>query len=155
MKIYRKHRISTLTGALAMLMCAAGCTDDLDTGINANETEGHDTKITLCVAAPEMNRLESRADMDDEDAYNVESIWVGIYNFSTGKSTITDYDGNGLFLDTNDKDHGFTTNNKAHDANTLTDIKTKSGRSYIVAVANPDRNTGYKMNSDGSIGAET
>lgn len=138
-----------------MLMCAAGCTDDLDTGINANETEGHDTKITLCVAAPEMNRLESRADMDDEDAYKVESIWVGIYNFSTGKSTITDYDGNGLFLDTNDKDHGFTTNNKAHDTNTLTDIKTKSGRSYIVAVANPDRNTGYKMNSDGSIGAET
>lgn len=156
MKIYRKHRISLLTSALAMLMGATGCTDDLDTGFGVNEVEGRDTKISISVAAPEMPKLESRTDMDDDDAYKVETLWVGIYNSGSGKSTLLDDNSttnNGLFL--KDGDHGFKASSNKHVLEPLSDINTKSGRSYIVAVANPDRNTGYKMNAQGEIGPET
>lgn len=156
MKIYRKHRISLLTGAVAMLMGATGCSDDLDTGFGVNEVEGRDTKISLSVSAPEMPRLESRADMADKDAYNVETLWVGIYNSGSGKSTLLDDNSttnNGLFLVNGE--HGFQTSQDNHVRHPLTDIATKSGRSYIVAVANPDMNTGYKMDAQGNIGAET
>ncbi len=157
MKIYRKHRISLLTGAVALLMGAAGCSDDLDTGFGVNEVEGRDTQISLSVSAPEMPRLESRTDMADEDAYKVETLWVGIYNSGSGKSTLLDGTNNGLFLQDGDPDnnHGFSGGVKSHDRYALEDINTKSGRSYIVAVANPDKNTGYKMDAQGNIGAET
>lgn len=140
-----------------MLMGAAGCSDDLDTGFGVNEVEGRDTKISLSVSAPEMPRLESRADMADEDAYKVETLWVGIYNSGSGKSTLLDGTNNGLFLQDGDPDnnHGFSGGVKSHDRYALEDINTKSGRSYIVAVANPDKNTGYKMDAQGNIGAET
>lgn len=138
-----------------MLMGATGCTDDLDTGFGVNEVEGRDTKISISVAAPEMPKLESRTDMADEDAYNVQTLWVGIYNSGSGKSTLLDDNGtnNGLFLENGD--HGFTAGQKNHTRYALEDINTKSGRSYIVAVANPDMNTGYKMDAQGNIGAET
>lgn len=157
MKIYRKHRISLLTGAVALLMGAAGCSDDLDTGFGVNEVEGRDTQISLSVSAPEMPKLESRTDMADEDAYKVETLWVGIYNSGSGKSTLLDGTNNGLFLQDGDPDnnHGFSGGVKSHDRYALEDINTKSGRSYIVAVANPDKNTGYKMDAQGNIGAET
>lgn len=155
MKIYRKHRISLLTGAVAMLMGATGCSDDLDTSFGVNEVEGRDTKISLSVSAPEMPRLESRADMADKDAYNVETLWVGIYNAGSGKSTLLNDNSttNGLFLVNGE--HGFQTSQDNHVRHPLTNIATKSGRSYIVAVANPDMNTGYKMDAQGNIGAET
>lgn len=153
MKIYRKHKISLLTGAVALLMGATGCSDDLDTGFGVNEVEGRDTQISLSVSAPEMPRLESRTDMADEDAYKVKTLWVGIYNSGSGKSTLLDGTNNGLFLQ--DGEHGFTSGQKNHTTYPLTDIATKSGRSYIVAVANPDMNTGYKMDAQGNIGAET
>lgn len=157
MKIYRKHRISLLTGAVAILMGATGCSDDLDTGFGVNEVEGRDTQISLSVSAPEMPRLESRADMADEDAYNVETLWVGIYNSGSGKSTLLDGTNNGLFLQDGDPDnnHGFSGGVKSHDRYALENIATKSGRSYIVAVANPDKNMGYKMGTNGTIGNET
>ena len=157
MKIYRKHRISLLTGAVAMLMGATGCSDDLDTGFGVNEVEGRDTQISLSVSAPEMPRLESRADMADEDAYKVTTLWVGIYNSGSGKSTLLDGTNNGLFLQDGDPDnnHGFSGGVKSHDRYALENIATKSGRSYIVAVANPDKNMGYKMAANGSIGDET
>ena len=155
MKIYRKHRISLLTGAVAMLMGATGCSDDLDTGFGVNEVEGRDTKISLSVSAPEMPRLESRTDMADDDAYKVVTLWVGIYNSGSGKSTLLDDNSttnNGLFLVNGE--HGFQTSQDNHVRHPLTDIATKSGRSYIVAVANPDMNTGYKMDAQGNIGDE-
>lgn len=156
MKIYRKHRISLLTGAVALVMGAAGCSDDLDTGFGVNEVEGRDTQISLSVSAPEMPRLESRTDMADDDAYKVETLWVGIYNSGSGKSTLLDDNSttnNGLFLVKGE--HGFETSTDKHVLHQLENINTKSGRSYIVAVANPDMNMGYKMDAQGNIGAET
>lgn len=140
---------SRLLPALMLVMTA--CTDDIELPATVDGPEGEDTTISLTIQAPEMSRLESRADMADKDAYNVQSLWVGIYNYATRRSTLSDDGGNnGLLLQNGE--HGFTSGDKNHTRYPLTDINTKSGRSYIVAVANPDLNYGYTMDANGKLG---
>lgn len=120
-----------------LMLAMAACTDDLEVPSTVDVPEGEDTKISLTLQAPEMSRLESRADMSEADANKVQSLWVGIYNASTGQSTLKEGNNNGLLL-LQDNEHGFTPGQKNHIRYELRDINTKSGRSYIVAVANPD-----------------
>lgn len=143
---------SRLLPALMLVMTA--CTDDIELPGAVDGPEGEDTTISLTIQAPEMSRLESRADMTTTEANSVQSLWVGIYSYTTRRSTLSDDGGNnGLLL--KDGQHGFTSGDKNHIPYTLTDIKTKSGRSYIVAVANPDLNYGYTMDADGKLGTKS
>ena len=77
----------------------------------------------------------------------------GIYSYATSRSTLSDGNNSGLLLQNGQ--HGFTSGNKSHTRYTLTGINTKSGRSYIVAVANPDLNYGYTMDANGKLGAKS
>lgn len=140
---------SRLLPALMLLMTA--CTDDIELPATVDGPEGEDTTINLTIQAPEMSRLESRADMTTSEANSVKSLWVGIYSYTTRRSTLSDGNKSGLLLQ--DGQHGFTSGDKSHTRYPLTGINTKSGRSYIVAVANPDLNYGYTMDADGKLSA--
>lgn len=142
---------SRLLPAIMLVMTA--CNDDIDIPATVDGPEGEDTTINLTIQAPEMSRLESRADMTTSEANSVQSLWVGIYSYATSRSTLSDGVKNGLLLQNGQ--HGFTSGDKNHTRYTLTDINTKSGRSYIVAVANPDLNYGYTMDANGKLGAKS
>lgn len=142
---------SRLLPALMLIMTA--CNDDIDMPATVDGPEGEDTTISLTIQAPEMSHLESRADMTTSEANSVQSLWVGIYSYATRRSTLSDGNKSGLLLQNGQ--HGFTSGNKSHTRYTLTDINTKSGRSYIVAVANPDLNYGYTMDANGKLGAKS
>lgn len=136
------------------MLVMTACTDDIELPATVDGPEGEDTTINLTIQAPEMSRLESRADMTTSEANSVQSLWVGIYSYATRRSTLSDDGGNnGLLLQNGE--HGFTSGDKNHTRYTLTDINTKSGRSYIVAVANPDLNYGYTMDANGKLGPKT
>lgn len=142
---------SRLLPALMLVMTA--CNDDIDMPATVDGPEGEDTTISLTIQAPEMSHLESRADMTTSEANSVQSLWVGIYSYATRRSTLSDGNNSGLLLQNGQ--HGFTSGNKSHTRYTLTGINTKSGRSYIVAVANPDLNYGYTMDANGTLGAKS
>lgn len=142
---------SRLLPAIMLVMTA--CNDDIDIPATVDGPEGEDTTISLTIQAPEMSHLESRADMTTSEANSVRSLWVGIYSYATRRSSLNDDGKSGLLLQ--DGEHGFTSGNKSHTRYTLTDINTKSGRSYIVAVANPDLNYGYTMDANGKLGAKS
>lgn len=142
---------SRLLPAIMLVMTA--CNDDIDIPATVDGPEGEDTTISLTIQAPEMSHLESRADMTTSEANSVRSLWVGIYSYATSRSTLSDGNNSGLLLQNGQ--HGFTSGNKSHTRYTLTDINTKSGRSYIVAVANPDLNYGYTMDANGKLGAKS
>lgn len=142
---------SRLLPAIMLVMTA--CNDDIDMPATVDGPEGEDTTISLTIQAPEMSHLESRADMTTDEANSVRSLWVGIYSYATSRSTLSDGNNSGLLLQNGQ--HGFTSGNKSHTRYTLTGINTKSGRSYIVAVANPDLNYGYTMDANGTLGAKS
>ena len=142
---------SRLLPAIMLVMTA--CNDDIDIPATVDGPEGEDTTISLTIQAPEMSHLESRADMTTDEANSVRSLWVGIYSYATSRSTLSDGNNSGLLLQNGQ--HGFTSGNKSHTRYTLTGINTKSGRSYIVAVANPDLNYGYTMDANGKLGAKS
>lgn len=135
------------------MLIMTACNDDIDMPATVDGPEGEDTTISLTIQAPEMSHLESRADMTTSEANSVQSLWVGIYSYATRRSTLSDGNKSGLLLQNGQ--HGFTSGNKSHTRYTLTDINTKSGRSYIVAVANPDLNYGYTMDANGKLGAKS
>lgn len=135
------------------MLIMTACNDDIDMPATVDGPEGEDTTISLTIQAPEMSHLESRADMTTDEANSVRSLWVGIYSYATSRSTLNDGNNSGLLLQNGQ--HGFTSGNKSHTRYTLTDINTKSGRSYIVAVANPDLNYGYTMDANGKLGAKS
>ena len=142
---------SRLLPAIMLVMTA--CNDDIDIPATVDGPEGEDTTISLTIQAPEMSHLESRANMTTSEANSVRSLWVGIYSYATSRSTLSDGNNSGLLLQNGQ--HGFTSGNKSHTRYTLTGINTKSGRSYIVAVANPDLNYGYTMDANGKLGAKS
>lgn len=135
------NRYVSVLFLLAVLMWS--CTDDIVPG--AAVEEGLYTRINLKISTPEMPQLTSRADMSQDDLFRVNSLWVGIFNVNTGNVTYSH-----LFTD---GDSGFTSGVKNHNEWTLNNITTRSGMSYIVAVANPDVNDGYKLNASGEPGA--
>lgn len=101
-------------------MTATGCTDDLN--CDDSVEEGLPAEITVKVSLPDMN-IMSRADMAPGLDGEVNSLWVGVYSASSGELT------------------GSTTVNNlsanpTHENPENVTIKAKTGRSYIVAVAN-------------------
>lgn len=117
----------TVMMAAVFLVSAVGCSDDIDYPAGSGP-EGEDTKLTLKINVTEATKL-SRA---TSDSY-VKSLWVGIYNSSTGERTNTQY-----FFSRNEDVPG-------HAFKTLENIDCKSGYSYIVAVANYEDQTATDM----------
>lgn len=122
-------------GILLLLPLLAACAEDtLTTG--ADGPEGESAEITLSFSVPEQDRL-SRANISDENAYRVNSVWVGIFNAGTGEMT----NENKLIEYNSSPVSGFHGNGV-----TISGLSTKSGYSYIVMVANPDENEGIDIN---------
>lgn len=153
MNNYKKY-IKVIPACVALMSLLSACDDDVRPGAEI-QPEGENTVISLTLTAPDFTKRVSRADMSEEDAFTVNTLWVGIYNANDRKSTIIgENNENGLFLTSADElEHGFTAGQKSHDRYTIKNITTKSGPSYIVAVANPDVNYGYKAGE--SAGSET
>lgn len=105
--------------AVALLAVTAGCTDDLP--VPGQEEEGIPVSLKVSVSLPEMPTM-SRSDMIEGLDTRVESLWVGVYNATSGRRT------------------GYTTdtpadNIKEHETRQIK-LDAESGSSYIVAVAN-------------------
>lgn len=112
------------------------CTDDIDYPKGQDSIEGVATELTLRVDLNAMKSV-SRTAPKDEYANEVNDLWVGIYSANNGelkfsktfsKAEIGNPDG-------------------SHQPVTLPKIETKSGNSYIVAVANVGSNYGISDDS--------
>lgn len=110
-----------------LLLATSACTDIINYPENGNVPEGEPATISIGVEVQEMNKI-TRAD-DGADYNRVASLWVGIFNASTGAFT-----GGGMMTE---KDNEFKVGN-THKNYTLKNIRAKSGKSYIVGVANPE-----------------
>lgn len=104
-------------------------------------TTGRPASVSFSVSAPKME-VKSRADLSDANANRVESLWVRIYNANTGEATSESIMMDGLSTTT------------THEPFNLDEINTKSGLSFIVAVANVDC-PARKYNADGSYAEGT
>lgn len=120
---------------LAMGMTAASCNDDTLYPDRGNGPEGEPAVVTLNVTLPSRSSY-TRATLSEADDNRVNSLWVGIYNVATGKFT------GGGFMNS---DNGFEAGQKDHSTYTLKNIKTKSGTSRIVAVANYENHNGVSL----------
>lgn len=124
--IYEKTIVALLASAIGI--AAVSCrTDDIDTP-RVDMREGLPATLSLSVNLNDMGKA-TRAAINDEYARTIKNLWVGIYNVETGKCTF-----NRLFTDLKGPEN--------HTAATLNGIDTKSGKSYIVAVANAEDNYG-------------
>lgn len=109
----------------ALSLFAVSCQDDfpeLDYTI-----EGEDVELTVPLSLPKMD-VESRANIDD-DINRVETLWIATYS-ATSKQRTTDEPDGWLQLEPGTNSTEFTDKKVT--------LKTKSGSSYIVAVANVD-----------------
>lgn len=131
--LYRKAVILLLTLAIGGVL-AVSCRDDEIYVSQENGVEGAPTVLALSVNLNEMKAM-SRAAMADENTRRVNTLWVGIYNVATGKCTYS---------------HVYTRDELLHNhtAVSLEGIETKSGVSYVVAVANVADNYGITDNAD-------
>lgn len=86
--------------------------------------EGEDVELTVPLSLPKMD-VQSRANMPENDLNRVESLWIATYNVRGARTTQETNGWKQLTPGTTDKEipHEVT-------------LKTKSGSSYIVAVAN-------------------
>lgn len=124
--IYEKTIVALLASAIGI--AAVSCrTDDIDTP-RVDMREGLPATLSLTVNLNDMGKA-TRAAINDEYARTIKNLWVGIYNVETGECTF-----NHLFTNLKGPEH--------HTAATLDGIVTKSGKSYIVAVANAEDNYG-------------
>lgn len=114
----------------SLFLTAVACQDELPEFDYT--VEGEDVELTVPLSLPKMD-VQSRANMPENDLNRVESLWIATFNSNTGKMTtdgwidVTDELPNTDKLPTTDKEvpHKVT-------------LETKSGSSYIVAVANVD-----------------
>lgn len=118
--------ISKLKYLIAPLfLVAVACQDELPEFDYTIEGENVELKVPLSL--PEMD-IKSRADMPENDLNRVETLWIATYNSHTQERT-TRYDNGWKQLTP-----GTTDTKLPHDVT----LKTQSGSSYIVAVANVD-----------------
>lgn len=125
-------------GWLILASVLISCTDQINYDSQEYGPEGEYATISLNFGVAGMTRL-TRAD-EDNDYSRVKTLWVGIYNAATGERTF----GGMMTEDAN----GFAEGND-HTLHSLKNIETKSGKSYIVAVANPDNYTGFTLSTSG------
>lgn len=111
---------------LAISLFAVSCHDDfpeLDYTV-----EGEDVELTVPLSLPKMD-VQSRANMQAGDLNRVENLWIATYSATSKQRTTEEPDG-WLQLEPGTTSTEFTDEEVT--------LKTKSGSSYIVAVANVD-----------------
>ena len=128
----REILLYILSAAVATIV-ATSCVRDTVDEYGYSYIEGRETYVKLNISLPEMTAA-TRADMPSGADSEVSSLWVGIFSATTGKCTYAGYHN-----ETPGLHRPFTT---------LKGLKTESGESYIVAVANPVDNFGYQYNPD-------
>ncbi len=130
--IYEKMIVALLASAIGI--AAVSCrTDDIDTP-RVDMREGLPATLSLTVNLNDMGKA-TRAAINDDYARTIKNLWVGIYNVETGECTF-----NYLFPNLKGPED--------HKDATLDKIVTKSGKSYIVAVANAEDNYGITDNTE-------
>lgn len=145
LKYISRKTIFLLLACLVGTM-AVSCQDDQLYNSQTDGIEGAPALLSLSVNLNEMKGV-SRAAMTDANVNKINNLWVGIYNVATGKRTY-----NKLFSEPELK-----TSANTHAGVELPQIETKSGRSYIVAVANVNNNYGITDNEElqTAVGFET
>lgn len=123
----RKHALHTV-GCLAAATVLCACIKEEIPAFD--DREGQPTTIEVALVLPEMD-VRTRAMMSAEDDSQVNTLWVGTYQASTGNRT---------GYDVYTADH-----HDQHTPHPLT-LATKSGQSHIVGVANIDNNYGTTDN---------
>lgn len=133
MNINKKNHIAVLLSLILALVAFTACTlDDIEGP--GYVKEGEPATVNLKIDLDEIS-VKTRADMDPDLENRVESLWVAIYNARTGERTFSNtYTPNGDFPEPT--------------TGTLNDIKTTSGNSYIVAVANYKNKTALDLNNN-------
>lgn len=131
MNKYIHHNIISFLSFILLALGFTACSAD-EIEAPGYVAEGEDAQVSLKIDLDDI-AIKSRADMSADLENKVECLWVAIYNASTGKRTFSQ------FYTPNDNFPEPTTG-------TISDINTKSGNSYIVAVANYDNATGIDVN---------
>lgn len=123
-KYIRLLALTTVAGILG------SCQDDSIVSGTDFTVSGMDVTLKLAVDFPKME-VQTRADLPDHDLNNVQSLWIATFNSQTGAMTTDGWQNTDQVPNTDD----------THVPHTVS-IDTKSGPSYIVAVANVGSNYG-------------
>lgn len=142
----RKNICTVLLGMSALMAMSTfiSCKDEVVFS-EKDVPEGVPVTLSLSLSVGDMTKLTRAAD-DNADYRRVSSLWIGIYNVRTGECT---------FNDMMSAENGFEAGVKNHEIYNLNDIVTKSGKSYIVAVANPEGYSGIRNSFSVSFDATT
>lgn len=135
--IFKNIAVATLkvtAMSVVSLFTATSCIDDVDYDYGNSGIEGEPTVLTLNVDLNPM-KSQSRTAPNDEYSNNVRDLWIGIYNVNSGKCTLNEYFEEGQIA-------------IPHNRLALSNLKTQSGNSFIVAVANVGTNYGISDNSE-------
>lgn len=132
--------INVLIKLLTIVMTgtAFSCSDD-----DASELDftvaGAPARISVDVVIPDM-QVQTRAQLPEDHANRVESLWLRVYSATTGKAT-----SKAVTIDPSHTD--------SHVLHKIDDIETISGPSYIAAVANIDNTNArrYSVADDGTV----
>lgn len=132
--------IYTLTCLMAVfasgMLCS--CSEDDNTELDFT-VAGAPARIGVNVVVPEM-QVRTRAKLPDDHANRVDSLWLRVYSATTGEAT----------SDAKVRDVSHTDSHTDH----VITLDTKSGPSYIAAVANIDNTSSarrYTVAADGRV----
>lgn len=136
--IHDKLRPLKTSIRFCLLVCAfslffISCSDDIIVTPVKNAPDGTPATITIGWNDVAVSRV-SRSALSDAEASRVNDLWIGIYDANTGDLK------NSLYQDRGGEEG-------QHTPRTLT-IKTSSGQSYIVGVANVSTNYGISDNAE-------
>lgn len=144
--------IRTLFGAAFLAGAAAtahSCIND-DAGIDPTAAEGRPAQVSLLWSTSDMDR-RTRAAISEEAEHTVNSLWIGIYDYKTGRikeltwtegtREVSSTQGRIIEPDAQIGDHVL-------DATDAVQLHTLSGLSRIVAVANIDN---YGVSNHGEL----
>lgn len=134
-----------ITGCACIVTVVAGLVscreDDLTDGIDFT-IPGEDVTLTVPISLPKMD-VQTRADIAQNDLDMVESLWIATFSAGTGEMTSKTNDGSGKI-----GWHKITNPSGYNEPDYQSvDLNTKSGPSYIVAVANVETNYGVNKSS--------
>lgn len=125
---YRKH-IHTLFSSI-LLLFAAGCAEERLPNYYDPTVIGKEITVDIPIDFPQMD-VQTRSDMTDGDLNSVKSLWIATFNANTGVMTTEGWQNKTEVPNTSD----------VHTLRSVS-VKTLSGPSYIVAVANVTDNMG-------------
>lgn len=119
--------ISTIVAGITL---STACTSDMSEPSTPYEP-GQPAHIRLSWSLPEMN--PATRTLTEEDEPTVNNLWIGIYDYTSGKLKSQQ------FIEPKDDTPG----HHVLQPTDILDVKTVSGQSRIVAVANADTNYGF------------